>query len=157
MLALYPVSDYDTPWYALIAVASDFNVTCEVRSTALAAANDHEQPVWRYLFTHRFQNDPDLNALRAFHFAELFFVFGNLQNILGTQYSPTQGEIDLSNRIMNYWIQFATYGDPNGPGPGEWLRYKPRHEKILELDENPALLTGYHISQCNFLATLPQP
>ena len=157
VLALYPVMDYDTPWYALVGVASDFNVTCEVRSTALAAAVGHEQPVWRYLFTHRFQNDPGLNELRAFHIAELFFVFGNLHNILSVPYEPTTAEIELSNRMMRYWTQFAKYGNPNGLGPVEWRRYPGDAETMLELDTPPRQISGYHVPQCNYLATLPQP
>ena len=59
---------------------------------------------------------------------------------------------------MNYWIQFATYGNPNGIGPVEWPRYPGERETILDLDEPPSLLRGYHVRQCNFLATLqPQP
>ena len=158
VLDLYPASAYDTPKYALIAVHSDFYLTAEMRTFANAVAVGHVQPVWRYLFTHRFENDPDLNALRAFHIADLFFVFGNLGNILGTQYQPTQAEIDLSNRIMTYWAQFARYGNPNGPGPVEWHRYPGEGEAMLELDSPPRQIRGYHIRQCSFLATLqPQP
>ena len=158
VLELYPASAYDSPKYALIAVHSDFYVTDEVRTLARAAALGHDQPVWRYLFTHRFANDPDLNALRAFHMAELFFVFGNLENILGTQYTPTQAEIDLSTRMMRYWTQFAAYGNPNGLGPVEWRRYPGESETILQLDEPPGVLQGYHNRQCDFLSTLqPQP
>jgi para-nitrobenzyl esterase len=158
VLDLYPVSSYDTPKYALIAVHSDFYITGEVRALARAAAIGHVQPVWRYLFTHRFENDSDLNAMRAFHTAELFFVFGNLGNILGTQYTPTQNEIDLSDRIMTYWTQFAAYGNPNGLGPVEWRRYPGESETIFQLDEPPGVLMGYHIRQCSFLSTLqPQP
>ena len=158
ILELYPASAYDTPKYALIAVHSDFYLTAEVQTLARAAAIGHEQPVWRYLFTHRFENDVNLNRLRAFHTAELFFVFGNLGNILGTPYAPTQAEIDLSNRLMNYWIQFATYGNPNGIGPVEWHRYPGEGETMLQLDEPPIVMRGYHTRECSFLATLqPQP
>jgi para-nitrobenzyl esterase len=158
ILELYPASEYDSPKYALIAVHTDWYLTAEVQTLSRAAAIGHEQPVWRYLFTHRFENDPGLNAWRAFHTADMFFVFGNLGNILSVQYTPTQTEIDLSNRLMRYWIQFATYGNPNGIGPVEWPRYTGAGEPIFELNEPPKLLMGYHTRQCNFLATLqPQP
>jgi len=46
--------NYDNATYALIAVDSDYQVTCEVRNVALAAAGSQRKPVWRYLFVHRF-------------------------------------------------------------------------------------------------------
>ena len=50
-------------------------------------------PVWRYLYTHRFENDASLKALRAFHTAELYFLFGNCKPVsppnLGVDYAPT--------------------------------------------------------------------
>jgi para-nitrobenzyl esterase len=159
VLALYPVSAYDTPWDALIGLASDFDVTCEVRSVALAATLAHQQPVWRYLFTHRFENDADLNALRAFHRAELFFVFGTLPKATESDidYVPSEAEVELSNRMMNYWVRFAAHGNPNGLGPKHWPRYTARRERILQLDNELELLAGHHVNQCNLLATFPQP
>ena len=47
MLTLYPAAAYDTPEYALIAVDSDFQMTCEVRNVARAAAGASRKPVWR--------------------------------------------------------------------------------------------------------------
>ena len=141
-----------------IDVASDFNVTCEVRSVALAATHGHE-PVWRYLFTHRYENDPDLNALRAFHRAELFFVFGTLPQAgdNGGTYVPTDAEIELSNRMMDYWARFAAHGNPNGLGQVRWPRYAAGSELLLQLDDQLQRRRGYHVEQCNYLQTLPQP
>jgi len=157
ILALYPAGAYDSPAYALIAVHSDMLEACQVRSLALAAASSRTQPVWRYLFTHRLQNDFTLNAARAFHGEELYFVFGNLAAILGTDYAMTPGELLLAERTMNAWTNFATSGNPNGFGPSEWRRYEARNEVILQLDQRAAQLAGYHIPQCEILSNLPQP
>jgi len=51
ILALYPVSDYDTVNYALIAVHSDYKISCQARKVALAASGSQRPPVWRFLFT----------------------------------------------------------------------------------------------------------
>ena len=121
MLSLYPATDYDTPEYALIAVDSDYNMTCEVRNVARAAAGTGRPPVWRYLFTHAMENDPTLNALRAFHTIELYFVFGNLPSLDSPPpYSPSADEVTLSDQIMGYWTRFAATGDPNGAGALVW-------------------------------------
>jgi para-nitrobenzyl esterase len=57
VLTLYPAAAYDTPEYALIAVDSDYNMTCEVRNVARATAGANRKAVWRYFYTHRFEND----------------------------------------------------------------------------------------------------
>jgi para-nitrobenzyl esterase len=127
-----------------------------VRNVALAAASEHESQVWRYLFTHRFENDPSLNVYRAFHTAESYFVFGNLQNVLGSPYTPTAAEVKLSDRLMEYWAHFAANGNPDGPHQVHWPDYDGKHELILELDDTPVPLERYHIPQCDYLSTLPQ-
>jgi para-nitrobenzyl esterase len=156
VLSLYPVSAYDLPVYALIEVDSDFNITCKVRNVALAAASEHESLVWRYLFTHRLENDSVLNVYRAFHGAESYFVFGNLQNVLGSPYAPTAAEVKLSESLMDYWARFAAYGNPNGPHQVDWPHYDGKRELILELDDTSKPLARYHVPQCDYLSTLPQ-
>lgn len=119
VLGLYPAAAYDSPRYAHIDVESDSGITCWTRDVARVAAGHHK--VWRYLYTHRYENDPFLNSLRAFHGGELFFVFGNLSKIYYTEipYTPSADEVALSNRMMGYWtslrrrvIQTATEIDP---------------------------------------------
>jgi len=153
---IYPASAYDMPVYALIDVDSDYGITSKVRNVALAATTEHESPIWRYLFTHRFENDSVLNEYRAFHAAESYFVFGNLQNVLGSPYAPTAAEVKLSESPMEYWARFAANGNPNGPHQVDSPHYDGKRELILELDDMPKPLERYHVPQCDYLSTLPQ-
>jgi len=113
-------------------------------------------PVWRYLFTHRYENDSFHNAMRAFHSAELPFIFGSFQTLTtGIPYSPSNAEVALSDQMMDYWARFAATGDPNGPGAVQWLPYDT-DENILQLDNDIVNLAGgYRNAQCDFLSTLP--
>jgi para-nitrobenzyl esterase len=155
VLSLYPATDYDTPEYALIAIDSDYNMTCEVRNAARAAAGTERSPVWRYFFTHAMENDPSLKALRAFHTIELYFVFGNLAS-LGS-YSPSADEVALSDQLIGYWTRFAATGDPNGGGSISWPSYDANTDSMLQLDTTTLAINGYHNPQCDYLSTLPQP
>jgi para-nitrobenzyl esterase len=162
VLALYPAADYDTPEYALIAVDSDYNVTCEVRNAARAAAGANGKPIWRYFYTHRFENNAALNAQRAFHGSELYFVFDNLSVIDAryatvTDYVPTAAEITFAGDMMGYWTRFAATGNPNGMGAVAWPTYDPATDSMLQLDDTPVEINGYHNPQCDYLSTLPQP
>jgi carboxylesterase type B len=147
-------------------VGSDFNITCEVRNIARAAiGHPHEgqhdegqhAPVWRYLYAHRFENDASLKALRAFHTAELYFLFGNFNPVsppnLGVDYTPTPDELAFSNALTGYWTRFAAKGNPNGSGAFHWPHYSA-HDLILKLDVAPTRLHGYHNPQCDFLSPI---
>ncbi len=156
ILSLYPESDYTNPNYALNAVETDLYYTRNTRNFARDVSGAERPPVWRYLFTHRYENDSFHNAMRAFHSAELPFIFGNLQTLTtGIPYSPSSAEIALSNEMMDYWARFAATGDPNGPGAVQWFPYDAG-ENILLLDNNIMNLAGgYRNPQCDFLSTLP--
>jgi para-nitrobenzyl esterase len=160
ILLLYPASFDTTPNYSHIDVETDRTFTWPTRDLAravAAVAGAQKQPVWRYLFTHRYESDPSVTALRAFHTAELDFVSGNFRLVTyaGVPYSPTAAEVTLSNEIMDYWARFAATGDPNGGGATRWLPYDAA-ENILKLDDAIANLPGgYRNPQCDFLSTVP--
>lgn len=154
VLALYPVTSYDSPAYALIAVDSDSGVTCPIRDVARAATGASRPPVWRYFYIHRFENDPTLNAFRAFHRAELYFVFGNLRIINGP-YTPTSAELTFADQMMGYWTRFAATGDPNGSGATPWPRYDATTDAMLQLDVAQTVINGYQNLQCDYFSTLP--
>jgi para-nitrobenzyl esterase len=161
ILSLYPATIYDNPNYALSAVESDLYFTRNTRNFARDVSGAQRHLVWRYLFTHRYENpasqDGFLTAARAFHGAETFFITGNFQT-LGTSvvYSPSSAEIALSNEMMGYWVRLAATGDPNGSSAVPWLPYDVASENILQLDDNIMILAGgYRNPQCDFLSTLP--
>lgn len=160
VLSLYPATGYDAPVYALIAAESDFYDITRVRNLARAAAGANRPPVWRYLYIHRYENDPTLNALRAFHTADVPFVFGTPQFIFGGPYTPSSAEVAFAGQMMGYWSRFTKTGDPNGSGAAQWPRYDASSDAMLQLDDTPATLiviNGYHNTQCDYFSTLTIP
>jgi para-nitrobenzyl esterase len=159
ILSLYPATDYTNPNYALSAVESDAHYTCDTRNLARAASGTQRPRVWRYLFTHHYENDAFVNSMGAFHSAELPFVAGNLQTLTsvtaGLAYSPSAAETALASEMMDYWSRFAATGDPNGLGAAQWLPYDAG-DNILQLDDSIVTLAGgYRNAQCDFLSALP--
>ena len=156
ILSLYPAAEYTNPNYTLNAVESDLYYTRNTRNFARAVSGGQRPSVWRYLFTHGYENDAFLRTLGAFHAAELPFVSGNLQTLsTAGPYSPSSAETALANEIMDYWARFAATGDPNGSGAAQWLPYDAT-ENILQLDDSIGTLAGgYRNPQCDFLSTLP--
>ena len=73
----------------------------------------------------------------AFHSSDLWFVFKSLKHC----WRPwTQGDWDLSEKMLTAWSNFAKYGDPNGPKGGEWKPLTKDNQQfmIFKLDENDA-------------------
>jgi para-nitrobenzyl esterase len=155
-----PFPDYGgDPYGALVAVHSDYYVTCKDRQVALAASGAQRPAVWRYLFTHALENPAGYwNFAKAFHGLQYIFLFTDLQFSPGGPYTPTAAELQLADQMRGYWARFAATGDPNGAGAVQWLPYD-NNENTLQLDDTIETIPypGYHKDQCDYFATLPPP
>jgi para-nitrobenzyl esterase len=87
------------------------------RKAALGAA-----PAYEYLFTW---HTPMLDGRpRAFHAAEIAFVFGNAaicENLTG----GTPEALALGGKMCDAWINFARHGDPNHKALPNWPAFTP--------------------------------
>ncbi|WP_441235522.1 carboxylesterase/lipase family protein [Bradyrhizobium sp. 930_D9_N1_4] len=77
-------------------------------------------PVYGYIFNYTSPYTPI-----ASHVTEIPFVFGTLtpQQIVGSTAPPAEADRALAGTMMDYWVNFATCGDPNGPGLPLWPAY----------------------------------
>ncbi|MBO6046060.1 MAG: carboxylesterase family protein [Bacteroidales bacterium] len=99
---------------------------------------------WAYEFARPLPDDgsePGVTARLkgAFHSSDLWFVFKTLQYC----WRPwTQGDWDLSEKILTAWTNFAKYGDPNGKDGGDWAACTQATPKFmvfkLDKDNNEA-------------------
>ena len=67
---------------------------------------------------------------RAFHAAEIGYVFGNL-DLFGAV--PTEEDRAFSDLMASIWTQFAKTGNPNGEGLPQWPAYTRANEAYMEL------------------------
>jgi para-nitrobenzyl esterase len=149
---LYPVHDYDSELWAGIAIWSDSHYTCPARALASTSAG----PVWRYLYTHVYDNSEFLAGARAAHFFDdpVMWLDAELSSLwMDYEFSPD--EIELSANMRGYWTNFAKTGDPNGPGVPEWPQWSPTSQPTLVLDEPIGLVERWHDIQCDFFDTYP--
>ncbi len=84
-------------------------------------------PAFQYFFT---RVNPENPAWGAHHAAELGYVFNTLQ---GENYDGTDDR--LAALIIDYWVQFARTGDPNGGGRPVWPVFDGKKQAYLELGD----------------------
>ncbi|MGH7652774.1 MAG: carboxylesterase/lipase family protein [Gemmatimonadaceae bacterium] len=103
----------------------------------------HGTPTYMYMFSR--VGDDSANQKRgAYHSAEITFVFGRphpIEPSAGTTaYDPT-----VADAMSDYWVAFATSGDPNGPPTtGKWPvwpRYNAATDALLEIGPTIAART----------------
>ena len=69
-------------------------------------------PVYQYLFARKLPGSKD----GAFHSAELWYMF----HTLNRSWRPfAKADYRLADEMMDYWTNFAKYGNPNGKGKEE--------------------------------------
>jgi para-nitrobenzyl esterase len=150
-LAEYPPADYgNDARAAYIALTSDSKFICTARYVARSVAAHQSEPVRRYFYTHHLDGTPlgaTVAAAGAWHGQELLPLFRHLA-IAG--YTPSAGELALSDAMDGYWSRFAAAGDPNGAGAATWPLYDATTDAVLLLDDAPQSSAGVRTAQCDF-------
>jgi para-nitrobenzyl esterase len=102
------------------------------------AASGHAK-VYYYYFAHHPPVPPEERFvenlgkdLGAYHGAEVAYVFGNF---VPPEWPWSAADSELARMVSRYWVNFATHGDPNGPGLPEWPAFAPNSDSVLYIDK----------------------
>jgi para-nitrobenzyl esterase len=157
VLAEYPASDYELPFYALAAVLTDAGAGCSVDSNAKALVAQGV-PVYRYLFDDPtsptlFGFQPEGIDMSSAHSAELAYLF---DFTLGDR-PLTEQQIELAHSMQDYWAAFAWSGAPTAEGELEWPAFTVEGDEAIVFAPDIHLTTGlYELHNCAFFDTLPE-
>jgi para-nitrobenzyl esterase len=92
-------------------------------------------PTYVYMFS-RVGDDSANRARGAYHSAEITFVFGRPHPLQPSAGSTTY-DSTVADAMSDYWVAFATSGDPNGPPTARkwprWPRYNAATDALLEI------------------------
>jgi para-nitrobenzyl esterase len=92
------------------------------------AARAAGRSAWAYRFT-RVRPGPGGVALRSYHGAEIPYVFDTHD----AWFPRDAADAALTTRMIEFWSNFARYGNPNGPRGAAWPPFDPRNPRVMEL------------------------
>jgi len=102
-------------------------------------------------YLYQFTRLPDTAMARKLgvhHGVELAYVFGNMNRSDG--YNDT--DLALSRKMMDYWVNFAKTGDPNGKGLLHWPAYESASDLNLEFSDTVGTKKNLFKKQCDFIS-----
>ena len=135
---LYPAADDAQARRANEHAVRDTRIGWPNFEWAKTQARTGHAKVFYYYFSHHPSAPPNENYvenlgkdLGAYHGAELAYVFGNF---VPPGWPWTDADRKLSVKVQQYWVNFATSGDPNGPGLPPWPTFDPAKDSVLHID-----------------------
>jgi para-nitrobenzyl esterase len=146
-LKFYPAGSDDEARASHYASYRDFAFGWQMRTWVRLASKTGKSNAYLYYFT-RVPPGPGSATLRAYHAAEIPYVFHNLH--LGTR-AYEDADRKLSDLMSSYWVNFAATGDPNGRGLPKWPMYSEKSDVALELGTEIKPLPGLHKAELDFL------
>ena len=133
------------PRRALDRLRTASRMLCPSRDLA-ARINETGGRAWVYYFDRQRPGEGG-RQLGAYHGAELPYVFDRHDDWL------TTGDRDraLSSVIMDYWVRFATTGNPNGAGATGWPAYSGTSPEILVMGDSIGTASDNSLALCKLL------
>jgi para-nitrobenzyl esterase len=103
-------------------------------------------------FFSRVPPAPDGRKFGAFHAAEIIYVFDNLGKSPAPYANRAYDDTDrrLSQQMASYWVNFATTGDPNGPGLPPWPLFTTPGDEALEFGDAVQVRKGIRKDRLDF-------
>lgn len=160
--AVYDLSNYRSPWWAVSSMMGDAMLLCPAQlDAAQLVSGTTKRPTnlgtFVYYMTAELAITHIIEDLRkvplgVFHGSELAFVFGAFETLM---FGP--GEHALSALYARYWTRFAATGNPNGGSDPVWPDFGASNGQITQLSVNPGL-NSYNVTlvenvnqnTCNF-------
>jgi len=105
------------------------DMTKPVTDFCMLRSEQSDKPAYAYLFTRQLPGD----SSGAFHSSDLWYVFHAFRH----SWRPfTEGDKELSLKMVDFWTNFAKYGDPNGKENDLWTPCTPDSPRFMVFDAN---------------------
>jgi para-nitrobenzyl esterase len=125
-LKLYPVGSDEQAAEAHYNSTRDQGMGWQMRTWVRNQGKSGKAPAYLYHFT-RIPPGPTADKYRAYHAAEIQYVFANLRP--GRPWEDADRK--LADAMSSYWANFAATGNPNGKGLEKWPAYEAKSDPAL--------------------------
>lgn len=152
VLAEYPLENYDSPSLALANLVTDVNYSCTTRQGSQLLAQ--HVPTYQYEFADPDAPDYLWEGLRGpVHASETNYLFQPPSSVQSGYFSYDQYQ--LSNKMIQYWAEFAKDGNPNKWGLPYWPSFN-HGGKVQTLKPNAVSGNSQFATQhkCDFWESL---
>jgi para-nitrobenzyl esterase len=129
-LKLYPAGSDEQAKEAHYESSRDQGMGWEMRTWVRAQNKTGKAPAYLYYFT-RIPPSPVADRYRAYHAAEIQYVFGNLR--AGRPWEDADRK--LAETMSSYWVNFAATGNPNGKGLPKWPGYDAKTDPLMQFGD----------------------
>lgn len=133
-LALYPFTSDQEARLAQAHSMRDQTFGWEMRTWARLQAKTGKAPVYLYYFSH-VPPLPNAAWLGAQHGAEIPYALNWPNGTHSSNVPWTAADRTLADQVSQYWVNFATTGNPNGKGLPAWPAFDPKDEKALAIGD----------------------
>ena len=130
ILKLYPTSTENEGAESQKAFARDLSMI-SMYQWAANREKTCKTNAYAYLFVHP-QPGTTKERYQTFHSSELPYVFNNLNQ---SNRPWTTEDRKIAETISNYWVNFISYGDPNGHGLPQWPVFRKIPAEIMEMGD----------------------
>jgi para-nitrobenzyl esterase len=130
--AAYPHKTDDEAKQARLNLERDLRFGWDMWAWARLQALHGHHPVYYYAFEQQppFPRDSPYAHWGASHYAELWYVFGHLQQ---ASWPWRSSDRKLADEMVDYWTNFVKSGDPNGKGLPNWPPFDARAQRVMHL------------------------
>jgi para-nitrobenzyl esterase len=157
--SMYPISQFQSPWWAATAMITDAFFTCPSRAMAsvLSAAGAE---VYVYQFTHVWDEISIDRRLGVFHGSELIGVWAvhdGLYELPDHTIIPiilSPRELFLLDDFVRYWTAFGASGNPNAKGGALWPLFNSTARMSLDISLSQRPVANLQQKQCDFWDTI---
>lgn len=149
-LALYPFANDQEARLAQAHSMRDQTFGWEMRTWARLQAKTGRSKVYLYYFS-KAPPLPNASWLGAQHGAEIPYALNWPNGTHSTNVPWTAADKALAEQVSQYWVNFATTGDPNGPGLPAWPAFNPADEKALGIGDTLSVMPVPHKAALDFL------
>jgi para-nitrobenzyl esterase len=145
ILAAYPHSTDEQATRANTQLRSDTTFNWGQYTWARLEGSSGKHKAYVYYFDRPSATNPNGSG----HGQEVGYVFGNLG--IGGRPQPTEEDRALSQAMQGYWVNFATHGDPNGPGLPQWPAFSDDHPLVMRFGVDPGPAPLPHLDRLKVL------